>query len=162
MSSQLVNQLTELVEQNIISAETADNIRQYLQAKKTKPSNRFGVILGILGALLIGSGIILIIAHNWDSFGRLLQTFLGLLPLALAQLLCVYTLVKKKEEQVWKESAATLLFFGIGTSIAVTSQVYHVDGTLTAFLLSWILLGFPLLYIFSSAGLSVILIGFIT
>ena len=59
--------LNELVAANIISQEIADKIQDYYNHKKGLSVNRLFVIFGILGGILIGLGIILIIAHNWDN-----------------------------------------------------------------------------------------------
>ncbi len=66
----LVNDLDELVSNNVISGDTADQIRIHYQRKSNQSPSRLLIIFGILGALLIGMGIILVIAHNWDIFSK--------------------------------------------------------------------------------------------
>ena len=80
--------LSELLKAEIISPETADDIRAYYQKKKEQSGNRLFVVFGILGAILVGLGIILIIAHNWDELSRTTKTFFALLPMLIGQGIC--------------------------------------------------------------------------
>ncbi len=151
--------LQELVEAGIITPETAGNIKEWYELKKEPGSNRFILVLGIFGSLLVGLGIILLVAHNWDQFSRLIKTFFSFLPLLLAQVICLFVLIRKKDNAVWSESSAVFLFFSIAASMALISQVYHVNGSLSSFLLTWLLLSFPLIYIMPSSGVSMLYIG---
>lgn len=162
MSNPLLGDLNELIEKNIISADTATQIRLYYQNKKDRSPGRLPTVLGILGALLVGSGLILVIAHNWDMFGRLTRTILAFLPLIAAHALCIYAYAKKKENRGWLESAAVLLFFAVATSISLIAQIYQVNGTLEGFLLTWMLLTLPLVYILPSVVVSLLIIALAT
>ena len=83
MSKQIINDLKELVSENVITPDVAAGIEQYYQNKKEKPSDTFRIVLGILGSILVGSGIVLLVAHNWDQMGRTLQTFFAFLLIFL-------------------------------------------------------------------------------
>ncbi len=154
-----MSDLQELVEAGIITPDTARNITAWYEQKKEPGSNRFVLALGIFGSLLVGLGIILLVAHNWDQFSRFIKTLFSFLPLLLAQIICLFVLLRKRDNAVWSESSAIFLFFAIAASIALVSQVYHVNGSLSSFLLSWLLLSFPLIYIMSSSGVSLLYIG---
>lgn len=151
--------LQELVEAGILTPDTARNISVWYEQKKQPGSNRFVLVLGIFGSLLVGLGLILLVAHNWDQFSRLIKTLFSFLPLLLAQLICLFVLLRKRDNSVWSESSAIFLFFAIAASIALVSQVYHVNGSLSSFLLSWLLLSFPIIYIMASSGVSLLYIG---
>ena len=162
MSKPLVEDLQELVSAKIISAETAAQIQHYYQNKKEEPSNKFGAVLGILGSLLAGLGIVLLVAHNWDSMPRTLQTIFGFLPLLISQGLCIYTLLRKKENVVWRESSSALLFFAVPSCIALISQIYQVSGPLSDFLFTWLWLTAPLVYVMRSSLVSLLVIAVAT
>lgn len=68
MSKQILRALPELVRENVISNEAADNIRKYYEGISGQPGNRLFVVFGVLGSLLVGMGIVLILAHKWDNF----------------------------------------------------------------------------------------------
>jgi uncharacterized membrane protein len=154
--------LPELVKENIISQEIADKISDYYNKKKKLGQNRIFLIFGVLGALLVGLGIILIIAHNWDMLPKLIKTVLALLPLIVTQILCGYAILKQKDNPVWKESSATSLFFAIGATISLISQIYHISGDLSLFLLTWMCLFVPMIYIMMSSFSSLLYISGIT
>ncbi|NMM47899.1 DUF2157 domain-containing protein [Marinigracilibium pacificum] len=156
----LTKDLPELIEAGIISDETADKIRNYYKTKKSPSSNRLFIAFGILGALLIGLGIILIIAHNWDDLTRTTRTIISFIPLIISQILCLFILIKKKDEVAWRESGAILLILSIGASISLVSQIYNIPGDLSGFILTWVLLSLPLVYIMRSSFSSLLyLIG---
>ena len=161
MNSAILKELRELVKANVISQETADKIETFYQQKKVE-SNRFPIILSILGSLLVGSGIILVVAHNWDQFSHPIKTILAFLPLVLSQLLCFYVILKKKDSIAWKESSATFLFLSVGACISLISQIYHISGSLSSFLLTWMLLIIPLVYLLTSFVVALLYIGGIT
>jgi uncharacterized membrane protein len=154
----MIKYLPELVKEQVISQEIAENINAYFQKKKKQGSNKLIVIFAVLGALLVGLGILLIIAHNWDKIPRNIKAFLAFLPLIISQILCFYSLIRKRDNQVWKESAATLLFFSVGACISLISQIYHISGDLSTFLLVWMCLVLPVLYIMNSSFASLLTI----
>ncbi|MCX2745355.1 DUF2157 domain-containing protein [Mangrovivirga sp. M17] len=147
----ITKDLKELTEKGVISDDIAENIRSYYASKKQPESNKLVLAFSILGSLLIGSGIILIIAHNWDQFSRLTRTVIAFLPLVLGQLACGFAILKKKDSQSWKEGSAVFLFLSIGATISLISQIYHIQGQLSGFLLTWVLLGLPIIYLMRSS-----------
>lgn len=142
--------IRELVNADVITQETADKIQKFYENKKGQSQNRIFIIFGVLGAMLVGLGIILIIAHNWDEFPRIIKTFLAFIPLIFGQILCGYILIKKRDNIAWNESGTTFLFFAVGASISLISQIYNMPGNLASFLLTWILLCLPLVYVMRS------------
>lgn len=161
MKSKLKNDLSELIEHEVISSEVAHRISDYYETKTSNQSNPLFTIFGILGSALVGLGIILILAHNWDDFSRTIKTIFAFLPLLIGQMVSGYSILKKKS-QAWKESSGTFLFFAIGASIALVSQIYNIPGDLSSYLLTWIILGLPLIYVLNSKTVTILVIGFTT
>ncbi|MEO0339750.1 MAG: DUF2157 domain-containing protein [Bacteroidota bacterium] len=146
----LKKDLAELLEQNIINEETATGIQAFYTQKQERLSNRLFTIFGILGAVLVGLGIILIVAHNWEELSRSVKTVLAFVPLAIGQFAAGYTLLKKPESQAWREGSGAFLFLAIGACIALISQIYQIPGSLADFLLSWMLLALHIIYVLRS------------
>ncbi len=158
----ILKDISELVDKGVISQETGDRIREYYDKNNNSRANssRLFVIFGILGAILVGLGIILIIAHNWDELSRKTKTLFAFLPLLVGQILCGFALTKKKLSVAWRESTSAFLFFAVGASISLISQIYNIPGNLSSFLLSWMLLCLPLIYLMKSSVTSLLyLIG---
>ena len=150
----LLKDLSELVSANIISGETAQEITEYYQRKKITPPNRQLLIFGILGALLVGIGLMFIVANQWDELPQAVQTACAFLLLLIPQALCGYVMLKMPEKIVWRESTALILFFAVGSSISLVSQIYHINGEMSSFMLTWTLLTVPLVYLLNSSSVS--------
>jgi len=151
-------------EQGLISAEAQGSILNLYAGQEEADARRIAlsnILLISLGALLIGGGIILLLAHNWEDFGTGLRTFLSFLPLVLAQGLCWYGVQYKPTSLALRESGAVLLFFAVASSIALISQTYHIYGDLERFLVVWLLLGLPIIYLLRSATTLMLISGII-
>jgi uncharacterized membrane protein len=149
--------LNELVSANVITPETALKISDYYKKKELNPigtKNRQLLLFGIVGALLVGIGLMFIIANQWERLPKMVKTTCAFLVLIIPQLLCLYVLLKQPGKVVWKESTALLLFFAVGASISLVSQIYHINGEPSGFMLTWMLLTAPLIYILDSSAVS--------
>ncbi|WP_350284297.1 DUF2157 domain-containing protein [uncultured Croceitalea sp.] len=149
MNSKFERELSELLEQNIITSDTAQKITAYYHTKEEAKPNRLFTIFGVLGALLSGLGVILIIAHNWDEMPKNLKTIFAFLPLIIGQISCAYSFIKKKGG-AWIESSATFLILSVGATISLVSQIYNIPGNFSNFLLVWIAITAPLMYLLRS------------
>jgi uncharacterized membrane protein len=150
----LLKDLPELVSADIISSDTALRITNYYKQKEETSPNRQLLIFGILGALLVGTGVIFIIANQWDDLSQQVKTFLAFLLLLVPQSVGGYVIHKKAHRVVWCESIALMLFFAVGANIALVSQIYNINGDTASFVLIWMLLTVPLIYLFNSSALS--------
>jgi uncharacterized membrane protein len=149
MNSRLKGQLSELLAEEVITAETAQKISAFYQSKDEHKPNRLFTIFGVLGALLSGLGIILIIGHNWDDMPRNIKTIFAFLPLLMGQIACWYSLIKNKGVS-WVESSTTFLILAVGATISLVSQIYNIPGNLGDFLLVWAVVTAPLMYLLRS------------
>lgn len=160
MKTKILKDLSDMVSDNVIPPQVANDIRDWYEAKEIEKPNRSLLISGVLGALLTGLGIILIFAHNWDHFPKILKIILAFTPLTISQGLTVYAFIKQNE--TWKEATGVLLFFSIGTAISLISQIYHIPGSINNLLFTWILLGMPLIYLLRSRSLVLLHLAFTT
>ena len=152
-------EIDELLAAEVITEETAGSIAAYYRSREDASPNRLLIVFGILGAILVGLGIILIIAHNWDQFPISVKSAFAFLPLLIGQAFCAYTLVVKPRADAWREGSAVFTFFGIGACIALISQIYNIQGELYSFLFTWMLLGAPLIYVMRSSMASLLFIA---
>ncbi len=156
------NDFSELVEAGIIDADTADKIEGFYQKKADAAPNRLFLVFAILGALLVGLGIILIVAHNWDNMSRSIKTTLSFIPVIIGQIACGYALFKRMESPAWREGSALFLFFAVGACISLVSQIYHIEGNTAVFVVSWVVLCLPLVYLLRSSAVALLYILGIT
>lgn len=155
-------EISQLVEAGVITSETGVRIKAYYGDRGSHVSDRLNIIFGILGALLVGLGILLILAHNWDELSRGVKTIIAFLPLMLGQSICLYVLLKRGKDIAWREGAAAFLFCGVGVCLALISQIYHISGETSDFILMWMILCVPLIYVMRSSIVSLMYIVGIT
>ena len=153
----------ELLESEVINSEIGQKIKEYYQQKnQTSSSSRMLGIFGVLGALLIGVGLILIVAHNWDDLSRSTKSILALCPVVVGIAACIYALTKRSGSFTWKEGSAVFLIFSFGACVALISQIYNMPGSLKSFLLTWAVASIPVVYIMPSRVSSLLYIAGVT
>jgi uncharacterized membrane protein len=157
----LYQELPELVARGILTQDVSDRIRQhYGELKSISKTTVTLIILGTIGALLIGLGIILLLAHNWEQFSRFTRAILSFIPLVIGQALALWVLWKRPQSSAFKEGTATFLSLMVGASIALISQTYNIPGEVGTFILTWMFLIIPLAYLMqASIPAAIYLIG---
>ena len=157
----LLAELPELVTSGVLTEETAAALRQHYSAEASEPPRRLGFVLSaILGSLLVGGGIVLLVAHNWDFLSRPVRCAIAFTPLVLSQALAVFVLLRRSGSPAWRDTAAIMNVAAIGTAIALVSQTYQIQGDFARFILIWMLLALPIVYIMETGlGLSAYFVG---
>ena len=159
----LYGELPQLVAQEVLTPEVAERLHAHYGAvEPARPARLAVVLFGVFGALLIGAGVILVLAHNWEDLSRPVRAGLSFLPLAVAQGLAAWALAKRSQSVAWREGAASLVFLLIGASISLVAQTYNISGDLPRFILAWSLLGLPLVYLFDALVPAVLYLWAIT
>jgi uncharacterized membrane protein len=143
----LYEQLPGLVSDGTLTSEDAQRLRQRYGEAAGGRVQQAATLFGVLGAVLVGGGIILLIAHNWDEFSRATRAALSFAPLVLAQALAGFALWRRSDSVPWREGAGAFLTLAIGASIALVAQTYNISGDLGDFLLTWTLLALPVAYL---------------
>lgn len=156
----LLEELPGWVRSGLLDAATAERLRAHVEPQLKARSGLGGTVIGVLGSLLIGLGILLLLAHNWDQWSQPVRALVSVLPLALGQGLVVWALRHRPDSLVWREGSAVFLTLAVGASIALIEQTYHL-GTrdYQAFLLTWILLALPLVYVLHSSAVAILYWG---
>jgi uncharacterized membrane protein len=160
----LFKELPKLVSEKIIDKNTATRIQKHYESQPKKKINPQLILMlfGGVGAFLLGGGIILILAHNWDVFPKFVRLFFGLLPLVIAQCLGGWVVYQQKESAVWRETVGALIVLFLGAAIAIVGQVYHLPSQIDAFLLVWSIGIIPTLYLLRSNLVLIIFLALIT
>lgn len=160
----LRDELPVLIAEGIIDAATAERLRERYPAPGEGTGRRWALaVFSLLGALLIGSGSILLIAHNWESFTRPTRAALSFALLAAGQAVVAWVLLTGKRELPWREGSGLFAQLAAGACFALVSQTYHISDDLGAFLLAWMLMTLPLVYLLDAvAPAMVYLIGILS
>lgn len=148
----LYSELSGLIDKGVITSDTAERIRGHYGDAEQYSGRRIALtVCSILGAVLIGAGIMLLLAHNWGQLTRPVRTVLSISPLFVSQLLGLWILWKAKNSAAWCEGVGVFLSLSIGASIALVAQTYHIPGNLGGFLFVWSLLVLPVVYLLNSS-----------
>lgn len=149
--------IEELVKHDVIDEETARRINEYYALKK----DHFNVtaLFSILAAFFIGIGIISIISYNWDNLPVAVRSVLSLVPLGLASYGSYYVLRHKMASVSWRESIAIFQALAFAASFALICQTFQIQSGSDAFIYACLLTAVPFMFIFRSAGLSLIIIA---
>lgn len=131
--SRLQQKIAAWQQQKLISPEQAQAIMAY-EAAAAKPS---WVMYGfaILGAFAIGTGLISLIAANWEAIPAAVK-----LATAGALLLITARLVwqaNARRHWLWYDVALLAFMLLCLGSLGLISQIFHVEGSLHGALLSW-------------------------
>jgi len=147
----LKKELPVLESEGVVSPETATRLTNYY-AKNTESGMHWAVIVfAVLGSLLIGSGIILLFAHNWDDLTRPTRAALSFCPVIIGAIVSMVAIAKNGGVALL-ESAGIFHSLAVGSSIALIGQTYHLPSDTPAFMLTWALLIMPLMFILRSTG----------
>ncbi|MBE3069529.1 MAG: DUF2157 domain-containing protein [Planctomycetes bacterium] len=153
----LYEELPGLVGKGVISTDAAEALRRhYGDLGEGRWRQVILTICGVLGALLVGLGIIFVLAYNWSAIPRSVRTVLALVPLVAGQGAVAWVIWRRKASAAWREGAAVFLALALGASIALIDQTYHTGGDYDAMLLPWMLLGLPLVYLLGSTATAVL------
>jgi uncharacterized membrane protein len=136
----LYAELPQLVERGVLTAEAAAALRRHYGPSDSAMS-RIGwgqILLASFGALLVGGGIILILAHNWDGLGRPARAAVALTLLLAAQALTLYAVARRAQSVLWREATSALLVAAVGAAIALIGQTYHLGGSFEGVMRAWL------------------------
>jgi len=149
----LYDELPGLIQAGVLTGDAADRLRgHYGEAPKASGRRIALTIFSILASVLIGAGIIMLLAYNWQGLGRPVRTVLALLPLVAAQALACWIVASGRTGAAWREGVGTFMSFAVAASIALVSQTYHIAGSTDTFLLVWMLLTLPIVYLLKATA----------
>lgn len=134
--------------EDIISEEQENRILSLYQVSSSD-KDRIQQLVYIIAGLCMALGIITIISYNWSNFGQNIQLFIGLLPLCISAVLCVYAYVKG--DNLGFQHFVVLINIGaVMASMALVGQIFHLGGNLYSYSVVVALLILPMFYIFAS------------
>lgn len=132
--------------EGLVDAATAERLtaRYAAEAANRTPWGR--VIFGALGALLVGLGIIALLAANWGEIPRDVRAVIAFLPLTFCVGLYGFGTRRGWDSRAFLEPLGIFWGLSIGAGIALISQTYHIPGEVETFVFTWMVLLVPVLY----------------
>ena len=141
---------------------TADGARMLRERYAAEPQGGLAqMIVGAVGALLIGTGLVAVLAYNWDDFPRWVRLLLALGPLAASQAVSWWVLRQDEAAKPWQREAVALVqTLAAGAAMALVSQIYNLPGNWTDLVFWWCLVSVPLAWVLRSQAVAIVyLIG---
>jgi len=146
----LLQELPELEDAGALTPDTRKRIEAYYAEQVETRTHWATIAFAVLGALLIGGGIILLFAHNWEDLSRPVRAVLSFCPLIIGAALSGLAL--RRGSTGLRESAGIFHSLAVGACIALIGQTYHLPSNTPGFLLVWALLVMPLIFLLPSTG----------
>jgi len=144
----LARELPDWVRKGLVTPDAAAELgRRYDLVDAGRPRNVAVVVIAVFGSLLVGLGVILLLAHNWADLPRGMRLGIAFLPLLAAQGLAAFAVVTSRNGLAWREGVGTGWMLAVGACIALVAQVYHIPGDAGVFTLTWMLLSVPVVYL---------------
>ena len=148
----LLGELPTLLNEGVLDGAAIERLRQHYEAAAGKNRNWALTVFGLLGGTLVGLGIILLLAHNWADLSRTARTALAFSPLLAAQILAGWILRSGRDTAAWREGPGLFWMLSIGAAIALVAQIYHLPGDAGRFVMTWMLLSLPVIYLLNASG----------
>jgi uncharacterized membrane protein len=150
----LAEQLPAWERDGIVSADGARRLRERYAVEPQ--AGLAHLIVGAVGALLIGSGLIAVLAYNWDDFPRWVRLGLALGPLAATQAVSWWVLGRDGVAKPWhREVAALVQTLAVGAALALVSQIYNLPGKWTDLVFWWCVVSVPLAWVMKSNAVAI-------
>lgn len=147
----LEKELPSWVKEGIVTHAGANTLlRRYAHETATHRSS--GMAFSLLGFVLVGLGIISLLAYNWDVLGHLERTLLAVGLLVGAQVFAFWVKRYKSDDKALLEGSGVFWFLMMGASLAIIAQTYHLGGTLSDFMSGWLLFSFVIPWLLPSSG----------
>jgi uncharacterized membrane protein len=163
----VLRELPFLKEDKVITEETAERITGYYNeilaaqqaaVKPKKPKNQVKpavvvfVVLGVVSGLLIATGIISLIAFNWNIIPRGAKTGSAFFILLVPQVLALLFLTRKNEKTLapLKEGLSILWALLFGSMFAFVGQIYKTASYFELYLFLWAISTLGIMYLFHS------------
>ena len=151
----MANKLQKWVDNQLITQEQKEQIIYF---EKQGGNNLFWRSAFIIAGLLIGLGIILIVASNWNIVPVWLKLFVDF-SISLSFVCGAYwTIITNKKKL--KELFLILSFLMVGATIGLIGQIFNLNGGWESFSSSWALLGLPFVFYSRSLFFNIIWVYF--
>lgn len=154
----LIKKVNTWVEQKIITQEQKEKI---LAFENKKSNLTFWNTAFIIAGSLIGLGICLLVAANWDNIPEIVK-IVGDFILLGSFTYATYKSIITKHDGL-KELFTVLSFAAVGATIGLVAQIFHLQGNWNNFALAWALLGLPFVlfngFLFCNIGWLILLLS---
>ena len=98
-----------------------------LELEKQSYNNTLTIVFSILGALLVGAGVVLIFVTFWQDMSLFFKGVLSFVPLLLGQVSGLFVLLRKKDKVHWCEGGSVLWTAGIAATLTLIHNIFDMS-----------------------------------
>lgn len=139
-ANRLGKELPAWIDRGLLAPDQADAIRAHAEARAARGQKLTPVVLGVIGALIFGTGVILFFAANWDEMTKITKLVLLFLGMWGAYALGGYGIGRQAMgARVLGQSMLLLGVLLFGANIMLIAQIYHIDSHYPNGVLIWAL-----------------------
>lgn len=146
---QLLKEIDEWEKENIIDAYAADRLRErYSSGGKVT----LVTIFSVLSSVLVGAGVILLFATNWQNMPLGVKAAVSFLPMLVGQAAAVFTVIKKYGNTVFRECVSIAYTAGICATLAMVGNSFDIGNSAKNYVFICAVLVLPVFYILSAVS----------
>ncbi|MBQ7294789.1 MAG: DUF2157 domain-containing protein [Clostridia bacterium] len=123
---EMLEKLSEVFEVSIEELIYGKKRNTALEIEKTNYNSTLVIVFSILGALLVGAGLVLIFVTFWKDMPMLSKGIMSFIPLLAGQASGVFVLLKKKEKAPWCEGGSVLWTAGIAATLTMIYNIFDL------------------------------------
>jgi len=151
----LDSQMSDWIDKNLISENQRDEIKKLYSEAGSKKIEILPLILAVIGSLLVGLGIILLLAKNWSIFSRPLRLFISIVPFLIGSVTGFFILFFEKDKSM-RQSVGVFIPISVIAGLGLIGQTYHSVMPAESLYLASALISLPFVYILNSSIASII------
>ncbi|NLF23783.1 MAG: DUF2157 domain-containing protein [Lentisphaerae bacterium] len=132
--------------EGVVDAAVTERLRARYAVADASATSWGRLIFSSLGALLVGLGIIALLAANWGDLGRDARALIAFMPLGACAALVLAGHLRGWRSRVFLEPLGLFWGLAVGSGLALLGQTYHLPQDAESFTLVWTLLLIPVCY----------------
>ena len=124
---EMLGRLAEVLEVSFEELIYGKKRNTTLELEKQSYNNTITIVFSILGALLVGAGLVLIFVTFWKDMTLFFKGVLSFVPLLLGQASGLFVLIKKKDKVPWCEGGSVLWTAGIAATLTLIYNIFDLS-----------------------------------
>ena len=149
----LIAELAKWEAEGLVSPSVACAIQQRYSPREDSGERRnWGIIVSCsIGALLVGLGIIALLAANWEFLTRPLRAAVAVFPVLACALAAYWSAAKKLRSRFFWETEGTLWMMAVIAALLIVATTYNVSGDVADLVMAMCVLTLPVVLLTRAA-----------
>ncbi|MBO5937803.1 MAG: DUF2157 domain-containing protein [Clostridia bacterium] len=124
---EMLSKLAEVLEVSLEELIYGKKRNTTLELEKQSYNSTVTIVFSILGALLVGVGLVLIFVTFWQEMPLLIKGVLSFVPLLAGQASGLFVLYKKKDKAPWCEGGSVLWTAGVAATLTMIYNIFDLS-----------------------------------